>query len=170
VLFPPYFIALWNFLRALGIGRQIHPRISPALRRRRDFDNLELVLSGYRNRQVFRYLSDENLRFYVQGITRAKPDRGFELVYSPEWEAQIYYAGVWPDMDLWRGLGKLEVPCLFIRGAESDTFWESAATLARRRQPKARFETIPSSTHLVPLERPREVFEIVNSFLEGVPA
>ena len=166
VLFPPYFIAIWNIARTLGIGYHVHPKISGAVKRRREFDNLDLVFRGYRNRTVFRYLSDENLWAYIRGITRQKADGTYELVYSPEWESHIYYTGIWRDADLWRDLKYLELPILIIRGAESDTFWESAARLMKRKQPKVRIEAVSQSTHLVPLERPKEVFEIMRSFLE----
>jgi pimeloyl-ACP methyl ester carboxylesterase len=110
-------------------------------------------------------MSDENLRAYIEGITRPNRDGGYELVYSPEWEAQIYRTGM-QDFDLWRGLPDLEVPTLFIRGAETDTFLESAAKLVKRKQPGARIETLEKSTHLLPLERPQEVFDIMQSFLK----
>jgi pimeloyl-ACP methyl ester carboxylesterase len=135
------------------------------VKRRREFDNLDLVFHGYRNRAVFRYLSDEHLWAYIRGITRPKTDGRYELVYSPEWETHIYYTGIWRDADLWRDLKHLELPILIIRGAESDTFWESAARLVKRKQPKVRIEAVSQSTHLVPLERPKEVFEIMQSFL-----
>ncbi len=91
----------------------------------------------------------------------------FELVFSPEWEVQIYRTGM-HDFDIWRGLPKLKVPTLFIRGKETDTFLESAAKLVKRKQPKVRVEALEKSTHLLPLERPKEVFEIMRSFLKEV--
>jgi pimeloyl-ACP methyl ester carboxylesterase len=164
VLFPQGRMLSWNFVRAIGLGNRLHPKIRGALKRRRIFDDLDLVFRGYRNRDVFRYMSDENLRIYIEGITKPSANGGYELVFSPEWEARIYYTGL-RDFDIWRDLPKLEVPTLFIRGAETDTFWEEAANLIKRKQPKARIETIEKSTHLLPLEHPKEVFEIMQSFL-----
>jgi len=69
------------------------------------------------------------------------------------------------DFDIWRDLPDLEVPTLFIRGAETDTFLENAAKFVKRKQPKMQVETLERSTHLLPLERPKEVFEIMQSFL-----
>ncbi|HJZ10749.1 MAG TPA: alpha/beta hydrolase, partial [Acidobacteriota bacterium] len=177
VLFVPRRLVLWNFFRALGLGNKVHPKIPGALRRRRTFDDLDLVFRGYRNRAVFRYMSDENLRIYVKGITR-KTENGYELVYSPEWEARIYLTNLL-DFDIWRDLPKLQVPTLFVRGAETDTFLENAAKLVhtaasrraarvKRKQPRAWVETLDKSTHLLPLERPQEVFDRMQSFLKEV--
>lgn len=168
VLFLPSFILTWNLARILGQGRRVHPLIPSALKRRRHFDNLDVVFRGYRKRDVFRYFSDESLRAYIAGIARPNADGGFDLAYSPEWEAHIYYTGVWRDMELWRGLLNLKAPTLIIRGAETDTFLERAGALVKRRQPKVQVVTVPQSTHLVPLERPAEVFEIMQSFLKEI--
>ena len=89
------------------------------------------------------------------------------MIYSPEWEAQIYRTGL-QDFDIWRDLPRLEVPTLFLRGAETDTFLEDAAKLVKRKQPRARMETLEKTTHLLPLERPGEVFDMMQSFLQEV--
>ncbi len=164
VLFVPSRLVLWNFFRAVGLGNKVHPKIPGALKRRRYFDNLDLVFRGYRKRSVFRYMSDESLYDYIQGITRQSEHGGYELLYSPEWESRIYFTGL-RDFDIWRDLPRLQVPTLFIRGAETDTFLENAAKLVKRKQPGARLETLEKSTHLLPLERPREVFDVMQSFL-----
>jgi pimeloyl-ACP methyl ester carboxylesterase len=65
-------------------------------------------------------------------------------------------------------LRNLEVPTLFIRGKETDTFLENAARLVRKKQPKVKIEALDKSTHILPLERPREVFDIMQSFLKEV--
>jgi pimeloyl-ACP methyl ester carboxylesterase len=163
VLFLPRRLVAWNFVRAIRLGYKLHPKIAGSLKRRRTFEDLNTIFRGYRNREVFRYMSDENLRIYIQGITRPK-ERGYELVYSPEWETRIYFTGL-RDFDIWRNLPKLQVPALFLRGAETDTFWEAAAELVKRKQPRAKIETLEKSTHLLPLERPQEVFELMQSFL-----
>lgn len=165
VLFVPFFLWRWKLIRTVGLGDRTHPLIAGAKKRRRTFSDRETVFRGYRNRDIFRYMSDENLRTYIEGITKPAADGGYELVYSPEWEAQIYRTGL-QDFDIWRDLPKLEVPALFLRGAETDTFLESAAQLVKRKQPKARVETLEKSTHILPLERPKEVFEIMRSFLK----
>jgi pimeloyl-ACP methyl ester carboxylesterase len=164
VLFVPSFMLQWQLIRLLGLGDRLHPLIAGTKKRRRTFDDLEMVFRGYRKRSIFRYMSDANLQILIEGITRSTQHGSYVLVYSPEWEAQIYRTGM-QDFDIWRGLPHLDIPTLFIRGAETDTFLESAAKFVRRKQPKARVETLEKSTHMVPLERPKEVFDIMQSFL-----
>lgn len=167
VLFMPAFLVGWNLVRAIGLGEKIHPLIAGAKRRRRTFDDLESIFRSYRSRNVFKYMSDENLRIYIEGITVQGPDDGYELVYSPEWEAHIYLTGL-RDFDLWRDLPNLKVPTLIIRGAETDTFLERNANLVKKKNKKIKIVTLERSTHLLPLERPQEVFEIMQSFLKEI--
>lgn len=166
VLFVPSFMLRWHIVRLLGLGDRLHPLIPGATKRRRTFDDLETVYRGYRGRNVFRYMSDENLRIYIEGITR-KTDQGYELVYSPDWEAQIYRTGM-HDFDIWRELPNLKVPTLFIRGAETDTFLKPAAELVKRRQARAQVVTLEKSTHILPLERPQEIFDLMQTFLNNL--
>jgi pimeloyl-ACP methyl ester carboxylesterase len=164
VLFPPRRIIFWNLVRTLGIGYKVHPLIVNTLKRRRHFDDLDQVFRAYRRRQVFQNFSDGNLRAYIKGIVRPREGGGWELSFSPEWEARIYYTGIWKDMDLWRKIKLLSVPMLIIRGAESDTFWAQTAARVRRANPGVRIETIAKAGHLVPLERPQEVANLILTF------
>ncbi len=102
VLFVPSFLTRWRIAQVLGFGERLHPLIARTKKRRRTFDDLETVFRSYRSRSVFRYMSDESLWAYIEGITR-KTDQGYELVYSPEWEAHIYLTA-FRDFDLWRDL------------------------------------------------------------------
>ena len=126
-----------------------------------------MVFRGYRSREIFKYLSDENLLTYITGITKPKADGGFELAYSPEWEAHIYLTSL-RDFDLWRELPKLKIPTLIIRGAETDTFLEKAATLVKKKNPKILIKTLEKSTHILPLEHPCKVFNIIRAFLSDI--
>ncbi|GAB4504271.1 MAG: alpha/beta hydrolase [Anaerolineales bacterium] len=169
VLFPPYFIRLWQIFYRLGLGDRLHPLVDGAKRRRRQFDDLERLFDGYRRKSIFRYFDDQALRAYVEGIACKTEAGPYQLCYSPEWEARIYVTGVWRDMDLWHGLPHLQTPTLIVRGGETDTFWERTGNLVKRKQPQVRVEALPRSTHLVPLERPNEVSALIRTFLKEQP-
>ena len=166
VLFPPYFIRTWKMLQSVNLLHQFHPLVTTAKKRRREFNDLGRLFKGFRRKSIFRYMDDEALQAYVEGIA-CKTDKGsYQLCYSVEWEMRLYIIAVWCDMDIWQGLPKLEVPTLIVRGMETDTFWEQTGKLVKRKQSKARIEALEKSTHLVPLERPTEVSNLIQSFFE----
>lgn len=166
VLFPPYYSPLWSMLYKSGLGYRLHPLITTTKNRRREFDDLDRLFKGFRRKSIFRYMDDEALQAYVEGIT-CKTDKGsYQLCYSAEWETRLYITAVWRDMDIWRGLPKLEVPMLIIRGVETNTFWERTGKLVKRKQPRVKVEALEKSTHLVPLERPSETSNLMQSFFE----
>ncbi len=165
VLVPPGRIMQLRILRALGLSNRLDVRTQATLKRRRHFDDLEQLFAGYRRRDVFRFFSDELLRVLIEGMTRPSTDGGYDLVYSPEWEARIYQTAIWRDRDIWDGLPGLQVPTLIVRGSHTDTFWARTARLVEKRNPAMKTVTIPESSHLVALERPDEVANVAREFL-----
>lgn len=164
VLFVPRTMNAWNFIRAIGVGEKFHPLIQTAKRRRREFKDLEILFRSYRTKPVFRYMSDESLKQYIDGITQIKQQGGYKLVYTPEWESHIYMTGM-RDYDLWRGIASFDIPTLIIRGDETDTFLPDAEKLVRKKNPKIKIHTMQKATHILPLEHPQEVAEIIKDFL-----
>ncbi|NOY98667.1 MAG: alpha/beta hydrolase [Chloroflexi bacterium] len=169
VLFPPRFILSWRLIRALGLDYRLHPLVSAAINRRQVFESREKLFRGYRRKSVFKYMDDEALHAYVEGITCPHEPDGYQLCYSADWEARIYVTGVWRDMGIWRKLPSLRVPTLIVRGAETDTFWASSAKKVRRLNPAIQVITLEKATHLVPLERPASVFQAIHTFLSSLP-
>jgi len=166
VLFPPSFIRAYQVAHALGLAARLHPLVPAAQRRRRTFSDRERVVKSYRKKKVFRYFSDEALEAYVNGITCPDGD-AFKLCYSAAWEVQIYVSGVWRDMEIWRALAYLVPPLLIVRGEATDTFYEKTGGLVQKKLPNATIVGIPKSTHLLPLERPRDVANAIKSFLRS---
>lgn len=168
VLLPPVEILRLRLARVLGLPRGGSRLEEAALRRRRHFDSLEQLFAGYRKRDVFRFFSDDRLRVLIEGITQPSKDGGYDLAHSPEWEARIYRTGIWNDWDLWRGIGDLRVPTLFLRGAETDTFFVRTAEMVRQRNLAIQTVTIPDASHLLPMERPNEVAAAIRQFIASV--
>jgi len=166
VLFIPRVILARRLIWSLDLVYRFHPFIKATRYRRREFLNRESVVEGFRTKPVFRYMDETSLQAYVKGITTPKPEGGFKLTFSPEWEMRIYATGIWHDMDLWRNMHVLKIPVLIIRGSESNTFLRASAKLFKNRLPSARVITIENSTHLVPLERPEAVYKTIDQFLQ----
>lgn len=167
VLLPPELCLLWDIVYRLGLGYRLNPLVPSALRRRRTFESRAAMFASYRRKDIFRYFDDASLHALVDGLTRPGADGKLELVYPPEWEARIYVTAIRRDLELWRGLPRLKTPAMIIRGAETDTFWERTARLVDRRAPNVHIVTLRQSTHLLPMERPQEVAELIETFLES---
>ncbi len=166
VIFPLPTMAAWRVVTGLGLAYRLHPLVKGALKRRRTFESRQAMFDNYRQKFVFSRLSDEALAAYVDGLACKQPDGRMELCYPPEWEARIYVTGMQADFEIWRGLPDLKPPVLLIRGAETDTLWEKTARQFQRKQPSTRLVTLPGTTHLIPLEAPARVAEIIKEFLE----
>ena len=168
VIFPPAVIRGWKIIKSLGLGYKLHPLIPTAQKRRRAFEYQEVVYRAYRQKKIFRYIDNHNLRIMIAGMLSPTDGIGYELSYSPEWEVQIYYTGVSSDLDIWRGLPQVKIPIMIIRGSETNTFFPVTANRVKKMLPTVQVETISEATHLVPLERPDNVSRIILDFLETV--
>jgi len=168
VLFPPWIIKQWELIYRLGLGTILHPLIRIAKKRRRKFQSRQAMFDNYRQKSVFKWLSNESLNDYVEALACPNAEGDFELCYSPEWEAQIYLTGTRAiDLEIWGHLPDLKPPVLIIRGASTTTFWRRTASMVKRYLPGATICSIPDATHLVPLERPTKVYETILEFMDN---
>jgi len=165
VIMPPWFAHLWRAVTWLKAGPRVHPLVKSAQRRRRSFVSREAMFASYRQKAVFHYLDDRSLKIYIDALTQPQPNGSVALRYTPEWEVQIYLTGILDDPKVWRALPGLKVPLLILRGQHSDTFWPQTARRIQRYLPSADIRTIPSSTHLLPLEKPDQVAAEIQRFI-----
>lgn len=167
VLLRPRLQFFWSPSQNLGLAHLVHPLIPGTARRRRVFENVEAMFENYRRKSIFRRIDDRGLRAYIEALARPRPDGQVELAYSPEWETKIYETG---PINFWEQLPELRPPLLIVRGGDTDTFWPGAARRVQRHLPCAVIHTVAGATHLVPMEKPREVGEVIESFLKEVVA
>jgi pimeloyl-ACP methyl ester carboxylesterase len=166
VLFTPLLIYAYRMIRSESLLYRFHPLIRAASRRRIEFPDNDQIFKNFRSKEIFKYLDDDNLRAYIQGII-SKDARGKnKLRYDPEWEMRIYATGIWNDMDIWERIKDLRIPVLFIRGEETNSFKSSTVKLIKIKLPTAKIINLPKSSHLVPLEKPEMVGSIIVKFLE----
>ncbi len=169
VIFPPWMSVAWWAVMKLGLGMKIHPLAAKTLRRTRHFASSEAMFEQYRQKPVFERMPDENLRAYVESVSRPAAGAGVELAYSPEWETHIYLTASLADLEIWRGLKNLKLPLLIIRGQETDTFLEKTANQIEKIVPQVDIISVPGAGHLLPLEKPQAVARIILDYLGSIP-
>jgi pimeloyl-ACP methyl ester carboxylesterase len=170
VLVRRHTMVVWRLFRKLGAGHRLHAKIESASRRRRSFANLEEAFRGYRQRGVFRYMSDAALHVLIAGLMAPNSNGENTLRYSPEWETRMYHTAIWNDGDLWDGMPRLSIPTLIVRGAQSDTLTDSTCQAATRANPRIQVATIARASHLVPFEQAGAVHEVIREFMRDLAA
>lgn len=169
VIFPPWVSVAWQLAIKLGLGMKIHPLAARTKKRIRYFASQEAMFEQYRAKPVFERVSDEGLRAYIEAGSRPTLGGGVELIYSPEWETQIYLTGSLADLDIWRGLRQLKPPLLIVRGEHTDTFQEKTAQQMKKHLPELQITTVPETGHLLPLEKPQTIARIILDYLGSIP-
>jgi pimeloyl-ACP methyl ester carboxylesterase len=154
---------LWQIrlFRVFGFDARSY-LVKGALRRRSHWATGEEAYQYFRGRQLFKNWSDGMVRAYSQNMTGPAPEGGVQLIYPPDWEAQIYRT---IPTDIWGFAGQLKCPVLVIRGERSNTFTEASEKTFRKTLPTARFQVIPEAGHLVAQEKPLEVGDAIRNFL-----
>ena len=139
------------------------PIARSASRRRPQFPSNEEVLASYRGRGAFRTWLPGFLEDYVEDGFARRADGSVALRCSPAWESATFAAH---RHDLRAALRALRVPALMLVAEHGST---SAPMVPEVRAcaPAARIETIPGSTHFLPMERPELVRERILGLLAG---
>jgi pimeloyl-ACP methyl ester carboxylesterase len=137
------------------------PMVAGALRRRDHWPDRQSAFDRFRRKPVFSRWSDDVLWDYLNAGLRQQGD-GFTLVYPREWEARFYAT---PPQAVWQTLPQVQTPTLAVRAAESDTISPSAWALWQEKQPGATFVEVAGAGHMLTMERPLAVAQIVLNWL-----
>ncbi len=141
------------------------PLVKRTRRRRYQWPSRQAAFDHFRAKPNFSRWSDSALWDYVNHALHENLDGGVALTYLREWEAHIY---VKFPRDVWQFIPQVTHPTLAIRAEESDTVYPEAWQLWQKMQPQAQFVQIAESGHMVPMERPSQVAEIMLDFLRGL--
>ena len=152
IIFPPPFERRWN------------PLVDVALRRRRSFPSRTVARERF---------AEGPFRSWVPEALDAYVDHGFEEV-GDEWalrcaaevEADVYHEG--SNHDTWDRVEGLDVPVVIVAGEHSDLHHGAylEALVAQFTGPE--LVIVPGAGHLVPMEDPDAVADIIASVLTTV--
>jgi pimeloyl-ACP methyl ester carboxylesterase len=143
------------------------PVVKTALNRRERWPSYDEAFAHFRTKPVFAGWSDDALWDYVHHGWQRGRSGEVEMVYTAAWEAHVYTLML---IDVWQHLAEVELPVLALRAAQSDSLAPEAWDLWRRLRPDAVFAEVPATTHLLTMERPRVVAELIRRFAVELPA
>jgi len=160
-LFDPVIVAE-DVIRAMSAGKAPPFAQSPlavgAAKRRSVFASREEAFSRYRGRGAFTTWPDEALRDYLIDGLRDRADGQVELSCAPDWEAANFSSHA---HDPWGPLHAIRAPVIILRAEQGSTCSASSAEPFLADNPAFQVETIPETTHFLPIERPDLVRETI---------
>ena len=163
VILPPTRLYVLKWMRRLGLGKR-QPLVQGALYRRRIWPSYKICYNHWRKKTFFKNWPDESLWAYVKSGIIERKDGKVELVYPPEWEAHVFAT---PPTDIWEHVPHLSIQTLVVRGEFTDVFTKDSQKQMKSLLPKVKFHVIPDAGHLLPMERPNEVYGIIRKFLDN---
>jgi pimeloyl-ACP methyl ester carboxylesterase len=134
------------------------PMVQGALRRRARFDSRAAAVAAYQGRGAFKTWSLEQLEDYVAAGFVDTADGAVELACAPAWEASNF--AVYDDQ-AWAAALACPCPVRILRAEHGSTcrIDDHLATLAATG--RYRIETVPGTSHFLPMERPDLVRQIL---------
>jgi pimeloyl-ACP methyl ester carboxylesterase len=156
IVFPT---PVWLGMRAMA-ALGLHPMVKAARRRRREWPSRQEAIDRLRGRGIYQGWTEEALESFVDYATREGEGGKRVLNCPPELEAEIYERPVYP----WPSFRNVDLPILFLNGAQSYPFFQPASRLARRANPRVEIEAVPGQ-HCFMLEHPAEAHAVIDQFL-----
>jgi lipase len=143
-----------------------HPLAGKSLRRRNQWENAAEAKSYLKSKPLFAKWDEEFLDLYVEHGTVPKKDFGLELTCSPPREAALFMGGM--HYNPWPLLPTVQCPVLVLEGGQSTNRSFIDLVKAAHRFPHGRFMRIADAGHLLVMEKPRQVQQIIQTFAASV--
>ena len=114
------------------------------------------MIDSYRGRGIFKSWSEAALADYVLDGFRDRPDGEVELSCAPRWEASNFSSHA---HDPWAAIAMITAPVVVLRAEHASTCQLTDRDAFAPANQNVRIETIPGTSHFLPIERPDLVRE-----------
>ena len=139
------------------------PLLAGALKRRATFPSKQAAFEAYLGRGGFKTWSEAQVADYVEAGFRETPDGEVTLTCTPQWEASNFRTH---NYDAWAAFRDSRCPIRVLRAAENSTFRIEGRENDLGDDGRIQVQTIPKTTHFLPMERP----ELVRALLASCAA
>jgi len=153
----------WRGLQRLRRVDRI-PIVAGALRRRDRFESRAQAKASWRDKALFRPFRDECFEAYLDSGLAPDDAGGLRLRFPKAWEAAIFRG---TPADSWDWVRRSPVPTLLVRGESSDALSRAAARKFGKLVPNGTVLEVPGTGHMLPLEQPGAVADVILCWLAG---
>lgn len=165
LLVEPIFLPR-NFY-GLQITVDQHPLAGKSIHRRNFWNKRDEAYAYLKSKSLFAAWDEEVLALYV---TRGMVEDGngnLELACHPRREAALFMGSM--AYDPWPILSKVACPVLVVEGERSENRGMIDLQKAVAAFPHGSYKMIPGAGHLIPMERPADVAELITEFFSDGP-
>ena len=138
------------------------PLVQGALRRRATFASRQAAFDAYLGRGAFRTWSADQLADYVAAGFRETANGEVTLTCTPEWEASNFRTH---NYDAWAAFRDSRCPIRILRAELASTFRLEGQEAELARDGRTTVETVPGTTHFLPMEQPERVRDVLRSVI-----
>jgi lipase len=163
IIIEPIFLPE-DFYR-VRIGVEDHPLASRSIKRRDQWGSISEAKEYLRSRSLFKRWDDEMLDLYIRFGMHESENGGLRLACSPRREASLFMGGM--QYDPWPMLPRVTCPVLVVEGEESDNRHFIDLRRAASLFPRGSHRLVKGAGHLIPMEKPTEMIEIICDFFAG---
>lgn len=143
-----------------------HPLARKSIRRRNLWQNSRQARDYLKTKRLFANWDEEMLDLYIQHGMQTAPSGDLELTCRPEKEAALFLGGLHDDP--WPVLAKVQCPVLVLEGEDSGNRDIIDLNMAANRFPRATHQLIAGAGHLIPMEKPVAMTQIILNFAISV--
>ncbi len=137
-----------------------------SIKRRNHWKNEEEAWAYLKKNAFFKSWDEEVLQLYFKYGMQRLEKGDLNLVCSPKNEAAIFVGS--RRINPWPFLPRIDCPTMIIEGGDTEyrSFIDTGKMLSFL--PKGRFEAVPDAHHLVVMEKPREILQILKTFIAAL--
>jgi lipase len=161
VLIEPIFLP--EGIYAMNMGVKDHPLARKSIKRRNGWRDAGEAKEYLLSRGLFRAWDGEMLDLYIRHGLLENGAGGLQLACSPRREAALFMGGI--RLNPWPYLGKVSCPVLVIEGGKSENRAFIDLKKAAGLFPRGSYRLVEGAGHLIPMERPGEIREMIRQCL-----
>jgi lipase len=163
ILIEPIYLPSELYVMDLDVNQ--HPLASKSIKRRNGWNDKDDAYAYLSARPLFHKWDPRVLELYVNYGMKEADAGGLQLACSPRREASLFMGGLVHDP--WPLLPEISCPTLILEGEDSENRAFIDLKKATSLIPKGSYRLISSAGHLIPMEKPGEVLDIIRDFFHS---
>jgi len=164
ILIEPIFLP--EEFYALDIKLKDHPLAAQSIKRKNSWKDENAALDYLKSKSLFEGWNEQMLRFYLQYGMEKQASGDLKLTCAPRNEAALFMGG--KSTNPWPLLNKLTCPVLILEGGKSSNREFIDLPKATSLFQDGRYRLIADAGHLIPMQKPKEIAQIITSFMAEV--